>query len=77
VATLTHSLEISRGRQAAFDLFFVAMAHHQLGATQKANDCYQRAVRWVADNPNLALNNQDELHRFRAEADLVLGHVDR
>jgi len=53
----------------AFDLFFLAMQHWQLGRQDEARDYYQRAVDWMdehnPENPFLA--------RFRKEASDLIG----
>ena len=41
------SLEVGEGQFDAFDLFFLAMAHHRLGHRTVARACYERAVHWV------------------------------
>ena len=48
----------------SFDWFFLAMAHWQLGETDKARKWFDQAVGWMDKNqPRNA-----ELRRFRAEA---------
>ena len=48
----------------AYDWFFVAMAHWQLGDKTKAREWYEKAVGWMEKKrPDDA-----ELKRFRAEA---------
>ena len=44
IAILERSLESSRGQTEAFDLFFLAMAHHRLGHREEACECHDRAL---------------------------------
>ena len=52
VPALGKSLEVGQGENAAFDLFFLAMAHHRLAHREEARGCFDRAVRWVAAQKN-------------------------
>jgi hypothetical protein len=45
------------------------MAHWQLGHKTEARQWYDRAVRWMEENHPY---NDDELRRFRAEAEELL-----
>ena len=72
VPALGKSLEVGQGENAAFDLFFLAMAHHRLAHREEARGCFDRAVRWVAAQKNLSVSYAEELDRFRAEAESVL-----
>ncbi len=51
------------------DWFFLAMAHWQLGHKAEARQSYDKAIAWMNENARL----DEELHRFRAEADELLG----
>ena len=74
VKHLERSLDGSKGDTAAFDLFFLAMCHRQLGDAVRARECYDRAVRWVeAEKADLPPRWLYELKAFRAEATTVLG----
>ncbi|RIK81805.1 MAG: hypothetical protein DCC67_07835 [Planctomycetota bacterium] len=53
----------------AFDWYFVAMAHWQLGHQDEARTWYERAVRWTDENQP----RNEELVRFRGEAEELFG----
>jgi hypothetical protein len=70
---LERSQHDSAGEATAFDLFFVAMCHQRLGDAAKARDCYERAVRWLAEHKAaLRPGWADDLKEFRREAAAVL-----
>ncbi len=73
IATLERSLAINHSEFAAFDLFFLAMAHHCLGHQATARACFDRAVRWLSEQKNLSDQYTHELADFRAEAQALLG----
>ncbi|MHC5041975.1 MAG: protein kinase domain-containing protein [Planctomycetota bacterium] len=56
---------------SAYDWFFIAMAKHKLGQ-KDAHDSYERAVAWMEEHKP----DDEELKRFRAEAEEVLGITD-
>jgi tetratricopeptide (TPR) repeat protein len=70
--TLEKSLAAGEGQVAAFDLFVLAMVHHRLGHRQEAPACYDRAVSWQRNHPNLPAPYATELAAFRAEAEEFL-----
>jgi tRNA A-37 threonylcarbamoyl transferase component Bud32 len=57
----------------SIDLFFLAMAHGQLGETEKACRYFGQAVQWMEKNKPSA----EELRRFRAEAAKLLAIIDQ
>ena len=69
--SLTRSVK-ANGEATAFDTFFLAMCHHHLGEREKARAEYARAVRWM----ELIRPDDEELVRFRAEAEELLDPID-
>jgi superkiller protein 3 len=67
IAALNRS--VGKVGENAFDGFFLAMSHWQLGEKDKAREWYDRAVQWVDKNAP----TDEELRRFRAEASELLG----
>jgi hypothetical protein len=72
IATLERSLAACGGQTDAFDLFFMAMAHHRLARRSEARAAYDRAVRWLWEQKSLSEQYAKELAAFRAEAEAVL-----
>jgi hypothetical protein len=72
ITTLGKSLTAGKGRFDGLDLFFLAMAHHQLGHGQEAKSCFERAVHWLAEQQGLSAQYTKELASFRTEAEAVL-----
>ncbi len=72
ITTLEKSLDAGKGQFDAFDLFFVAMAHHRLGHRSEARARYDRAVRWAGSERAFPRNAAQELADFRVEAEAVL-----
>jgi tetratricopeptide (TPR) repeat protein len=73
VATLEKSLAAGNGGSDAFDLFFLAMARHQLGKIAQARADFDRAERWRRDHPNqMQPGWSDELDAFQTEARALL-----
>jgi serine/threonine protein kinase/Tfp pilus assembly protein PilF len=73
VAGLEKAMQLGgAGGGAGTDLFFLAMAHRQIGQRDKARECYGKAVQWMNKN-----NPYDEyLCRIRAEAATLLGSAE-
>ncbi|MGC8638523.1 MAG: protein kinase domain-containing protein [Isosphaeraceae bacterium] len=72
IATLERSLAAGKGQSDAFDLFFLAMAHHRLGQIERARADLDRALRWRREHPNLSGQWTEELNMFQGEAQAVL-----
>jgi tetratricopeptide (TPR) repeat protein len=68
IEALQKSCELEKGGDA-FQWFFQAMAHWQLGERDEARKWHERAVLWMEKNKP----SQEELRPFRAEADALLG----
>jgi tetratricopeptide (TPR) repeat protein len=69
IDALNKSMERSGG--TAIDWLFLAMTHWQRGERDEARTWYDRAATWMQDQADEALT--EELTRFRAEADELLG----
>ncbi len=77
IPVLERSLAAGKGASQAFDLFFLAMAHHRLGHREQARSLYDQAVRWLEKQKSLSESDREELTAFRAEAQsLLAGSVD-
>jgi tetratricopeptide (TPR) repeat protein len=68
VEVLEKSRALRKGGDA-FDWFFLAMAHDRLAHKDEARRWYDRAVEWTKKNAP----QNEELGRFRAEAEQLLG----
>jgi serine/threonine protein kinase/tetratricopeptide (TPR) repeat protein len=68
VTALTQSMKRRNGTDS-FDLFFLAMAHWQLGNKAVAHNAYSAAVQWMDKNQP----GNPELRRFREQAGALLG----
>jgi tetratricopeptide (TPR) repeat protein len=80
IEALTKSMELQKGNLESFDTFFLAMAHWRLDEKEKGHQWYDRAVLWMEKNRDkLERNKQwlEELRRFRAEAEELLGVKDQ
>ena len=69
IAALNKSEELGHGREFGFNAFFLAMARWRLGEEDEARRLYDQAARWMKTNKP----DDEELRRFRAEADELLG----
>jgi tetratricopeptide (TPR) repeat protein len=74
-AALDQALQLGRGGGAA-ERLFLAMAHQKQGDPDRARALYEQAARWL-EKSRAALEQDpgqaEELRRFRAEAEEVLG----
>jgi tetratricopeptide (TPR) repeat protein len=73
VKVLRANLDNQVDKILAFDLYFLAMSHHRMGAVARARDYFDWAVRWVHTQPNLDAAHVDELTEIRSEAEVLLG----
>jgi serine/threonine protein kinase/Flp pilus assembly protein TadD len=69
IAALNKAEELVPGKIQAWNLFFLVMAHWQLGEKELARKEYERAVKWMEEKKP----RDEELRRFRAEAEELLG----
>jgi Tfp pilus assembly protein PilF len=67
VANLEKAMSLKSGGDS-LDWFFLAMAHCRLGDRDKAQTWFNRAVQWMEKHGP----QDDELRRFRAEAEALL-----
>lgn len=74
VPSLEKSFAMGKDQADAFDLFFLAMARHELGQTARARDDLDRAIRWVQSHPQLPGKWTAELGELRAEAEAILAN---
>jgi tetratricopeptide (TPR) repeat protein len=72
ITTLERSLAVGKNEADAFDLFFLAMARHQLGQIVRARADFESAVRWRLDHSKLPPQWATELNAFQAEAETIL-----
>jgi serine/threonine protein kinase/WD40 repeat protein len=72
VETLQPNLAKQNDRGLAHDLYFLAMSHHRLGDTERAQDYLAWAVRWTAAQKDLHPAQNEELNLFRTEATELL-----
>jgi tetratricopeptide (TPR) repeat protein len=68
IRSLEVSMRLSKGGDS-FDWFFLAMALHRRGETKPARLWFDRAIDWMDRHRP----KDDQLRRFRAEADALLG----
>ncbi len=73
VETLHLNLDKQHDQMLAFDLYFLAMSHHCLGDTARAQDYFAWAVRWTTAQRGLSAGHAEELALFRTEAAELLG----
>jgi hypothetical protein len=73
IEVLQSNLSAQHDWALAFDLFFLAMSHYQLGDSARARDYYDWAVRWTKIQRNFSAKHVEELNVFRAEVEDLLG----
>jgi tetratricopeptide (TPR) repeat protein len=71
VAALEKSMELRNGGDDCA-WFYLAMAHWKLGHNDEARAWYDRSIAWMDKNQP----NDDELKRWRAEAEALMGLTD-
>src|SRR5262249_48099071 len=69
IDALQKSRALQQDKDVSWDAFFMALAHWQLGNKDDARRWYDQAVEWMDKNQP----QNEELHRFRAEAAGLLG----
>lgn len=69
IEALTRSTSLGNAGAAAFDWYFLAMAHWQLGNKEESHKWYDQAVQWTKQRPS----SNEELRRFHTEAEALLG----
>lgn len=73
VEMLHPNLENQEDWALATDLYFLAMSHHRLGETSRAQDYLAWANRWSAAQLELDAEHRQELVQFRTEAEELMG----
>jgi serine/threonine protein kinase/Flp pilus assembly protein TadD len=68
IEALEKAENLAPGKYLAWNAFFLAMAHWQLGEKEHARQEYEQAVSWMEKNRP----KDEELRRFRAEAQELL-----
>ncbi len=71
ITALGKSRELGAAGHEGIDLFFIAMAHWQLGKKDQARLWYDKAIEWMEKKQ--AGTNEKDNRRFRAEATELLG----
>ncbi len=73
VAVLRPNLEKQEDSCLGYDLFLLAMCHHELGEPARARDYYDWALRWTRTHRGRNPDEVEELSDFRAEVEKKLG----
>ena len=68
IAAFEKSEELGHGREFGFNAFFLALSRWQLGERDLARRWFDDAVRWMGEKKP----NDDELRRFREEAEALI-----
>src|SRR5262249_35760077 len=69
IEALDKAEKLAPGKFLAWNAFFLTMAHWQLGEKEQARKEYEQAVQWMEKKHP----KDEELRRFRAEAEELLG----
>ncbi len=69
IAALNKSKNLLQSQFESFNTFFLAMAHWQLDEKEQARQWHEQAVQWMEKNKP----DDEELKRFRAESEALLG----
>jgi uncharacterized protein HemY len=77
VATLEPNLNDQVDWALAYDLYFLAMSHHQLGESVRARQFYDLALRWSVAHHEALNPYVVELSAIQAEASTLLGVKDK
>ena len=72
VDTLRQGMKLDPAGGAAWDFFFMAMAHQQLDEKANARESYERAIDWIEQNKPEG-NVRKQLDQFRTEAEMLMG----
>jgi hypothetical protein len=73
IATLEPNLKDQVDSALPYDLYFLAMSHHQLGESTRARQFHDLAVRWSDTHREALKPNAVELAAIQAEAAALLG----
>jgi tetratricopeptide (TPR) repeat protein len=73
ITDLTKAEELAPQQWFAHNAFFISMSHWQLGDRDAARVWYAKAVAWGEKNQAGDPQNDEELRRFRAEAEDLIG----
>jgi WD40 repeat protein len=73
VSALQTSLKGGAGQGDGFNLYFLAMAWHRLGASAEAQNLFSQATAWHRAQSNLSAEQTRELGAFYTEAAALLG----
>ena len=74
ISYLDRSLAAGNGEADALDLFFLAMAHHQLGHHRQSRGYYRPSRPLVQAQKGLSDSQTNELASVRSEAEATLAH---
>ena len=73
VAILRANLDKQEDSGLAFDVYFLALCHHELEEPARARDYYDWAVRWSNSHRGRSPEEAEELAEFAREAEERLG----